>query len=119
MEKQQIVDKIEKFDLTEEQLIAIDKIIAGEIEEIDFKEVLFEIAERLSKVTNNVIDISDVGNEIGIAVGKYIKNEEDERDFVDGIYHGISLIDGTHDSGEVICVTKFKKKNTKMKKKGK
>jgi len=62
-----------------------------------------------------VIDISDVGNEIGIAVGKYIKNEEDKRDFVDGIYHGISLIDGTHDSGEAICVTKFKKKNTKKK----
>lgn len=119
MEKQEILEKIEKFDLTEEQLVAIDRIIAGELEEIDFKEVLFEIAERLSKVTNNVIDISDVGNEIGIAVGKYMQNEEDKRDFHSGLDHGISLIDGTHDLGEVICVTKFKKKNTKKKNKGK
>lgn len=117
MEKQEIINKIEKFDLTEEQLVAIDRIISGEIEDIDFKEVLFEVSERLTKVENNVIDISDVGNEIGIAIGKYIKNEEDKRDFVDGIYHGISLIDGTHDLGEVICVTKFKKKNTKKRKK--
>jgi hypothetical protein len=64
-----------------------------------------------------VIDISDVGNEIGISIGKYIKNEEDKRDFVEGIYHGISLIDGTYDSGKVICVTKVKKKDIKSKKK--
>lgn len=81
--------------------------------------LLFDVSEKLSKVENNVIDISDVGNEICIAIGKYIKNEEDKRDFVDGICHGISLIDGTHDLGEVICVTKFKKKDTKRKKKGK
>lgn len=119
MEKQEILVKIEKFDLTEEQLIAIERILAGVIVEIEYKEVLFEVSEKLSKVENNVIDISDVGNEIGIAIGKYIKNEEDKRDFVHGIYHGISLIDGTHDSREIICETIFKKKNTKNKKKRK
>jgi hypothetical protein len=100
MKKQQLLKRIENADLTEEQLIAIDRIIADEIEEIDFKEVLSEISERLSKVTNYMIDISDVGNEIGIAIGKYIKSEEEKKAFVDGIYHGISLIDGTHDSVE-------------------
>lgn len=117
MEKQKILDKIEKIDLTKEQLIAINRIIAGKTVDIDYKKVLYEVSERISKVENMVIDISDVGNEIGIAIGKYINNQDDKNDFVDGIYHGISLIDGTHDIGEVICETKFNKKNTKREKK--
>lgn len=115
--KKQILKKIEESDLTEEQLNAIDRIIEGEIEEIDYKEVLFDVAKRLSKVTHIVLDIGDVGNEVGIAIGKHIKNEDDKSFFVSGIYHGISLIDGTHDLGETICVTKGKKKKGKKKKK--
>jgi len=42
-------------------------------------------------------DISDIGNEIGIAVGKHIvKLGLDKEDFIHGIKHGISLEDGTH-----------------------
>ena len=39
-------------------------------------------------------DISDIGNEIGIVIGKY--SEDDTRDFKFGLEHGISLSNGTH-----------------------
>jgi hypothetical protein len=42
-------------------------------------------------------DISDIGNVIGIAVGKHIVELGlDKEDFINGIKHGISLKDGTH-----------------------
>ena len=57
MNKNDILKKIEKFDLTEVQLKAIENIIAGEFEFSDYKEILFEVSERISKVKNVVIDI--------------------------------------------------------------
>ena len=39
-------------------------------------------------------DISDIGNEIGIVIGKY--TEDDVKDFKFGLEHGISLSNGTH-----------------------
>jgi hypothetical protein len=97
MEKQDLIDKLEKFDLTEIQLQAIDNIIAGEVEFNDFGIVLYELSEHLSKTERIVYDIGDVGNEIGLGIGKFIKNKNDKREFIMGIEHGISLIDGTHD----------------------
>lgn len=44
-------------------------------------------------------DLSDIGNEIGIIVGKYINEKKSgyEKDtFMNGLKHGISLTDGTH-----------------------
>jgi hypothetical protein len=46
-------------------------------------------------------DLSDIGNEIGIAIGKYVHEEEsdsgwDLSDFIHGVKHGISLAKGTH-----------------------
>ena len=41
-------------------------------------------------------DLSDCGNEIGIAVGQFFKSKEDIEDFITGLKHGISLVDGTH-----------------------
>jgi len=96
MDKKELIKKIEKSDLTDDQLREIDKIIAGETEINDYKEVLHEVSERISYVESMVVDIGDVGNEIGKAIGDYIKSEEDKKDFIDGIYNGISLIDGTH-----------------------
>lgn len=102
MDKQKLIKNIEKFDLTDEQLQAIDRIIALEFssEQENFKPILKilvrNINKQIKKASCRVVDISDVGNEIGIAIGKYIKTEEDKRDFIDGIEHGISLIDGTH-----------------------
>jgi hypothetical protein len=40
-------------------------------------------------------DISDIGNEIGIAIGKYI-TEDELKDFIMGLKHGVSLSNGTH-----------------------
>ncbi|MCF6185753.1 MAG: hypothetical protein L3J56_14235 [Bacteroidales bacterium] len=98
MEKQELIKKLEKFDLTEEQLNAIESIIALELyqEFEDCKIIIDEIITSLEKITAPVLDISDVGNEIGIAVGKFIKTDNDKKEFIRGIEHGISLIDGTH-----------------------
>jgi hypothetical protein len=41
-------------------------------------------------------DISDIGNEIGIALGQYLSTEEQLNDFIAGLKHGISLTNGTH-----------------------
>jgi hypothetical protein len=41
-------------------------------------------------------DISDVGNEIGIALGQYLSTDEELNDFITGLKHGISLTNGTH-----------------------
>lgn len=43
-------------------------------------------------------DISDLGNEIGYAVGRIVENMNDTEitDFLHGIQHGISMTNGTH-----------------------
>ena len=57
-----------------------------------------DIIAQLEKVTYNG-DLSDVGNEIGIAIAKYLKKGGFELDdFIMGLRHGVSSIDGTHDS---------------------
>ena len=52
-----------------------------------------EIVERLQNFHYKG-DISDIGNEIGIVLGKLTKDQI--RDFQFGLSHGISLSDGTH-----------------------
>ena len=44
-------------------------------------------------------DIGDIGNTIGIIIGKNIidKPGYDKESFMSGLKHGFSLIDGTHD----------------------
>ena len=44
-------------------------------------------------------DLSDLGNEIGLNIGEYIDDDKfgyEKDDLISGIYHGISIIDGTH-----------------------
>jgi hypothetical protein len=41
-------------------------------------------------------DLSDIGNEIGIAIAKYIDEDNTIEDFIHGVKHGVSLMDGTH-----------------------
>lgn len=60
------------------------------------KDIIDDIIKQLQNIGYTDGDLSDVGNEIGIAVGKYIKFGDDKEDFIKGIIHGISLIDGTH-----------------------
>ena len=43
-------------------------------------------------------DLSDLGNEVGIELGNIVKDmsEEQIRDFIHGLRHGISLTNGKH-----------------------
>ena len=66
--------------------------------EIDFQNLLKSVSSKLNIVTYNNGDISDLGNEIGIAIGKSIENIKDHEisEFIFGIKHGISLTNNTH-----------------------
>ena len=66
--------------------------------QIDFKKVITDISVKLPAIPYDNGDISDIGNEIGIAVGIVIENmtEEEINDFISGFRHGVSLTNGTH-----------------------
>ena len=66
--------------------------------ELDFQKTLKSISQMLMIVKYNNGDISDIGNEIGIAIGKSIENIKDHEisEFIFGIKHGISLTNNTH-----------------------
>ena len=65
---------------------------------IDFQRTLKHIISELSNLPYDNGDISDIGNEVGIAIGTIISDisEEEINDFVSGVRHGISLINGTY-----------------------
>jgi hypothetical protein len=60
-----------------------------------FNVAKFEIEERLAQI-DYTGDLSDLGNEIGIVIGKYLDKDNTVEDFIRGLRHGISLADGTH-----------------------
>lgn len=62
----------------------------------NFKNILEELKKHLENVQYKDGDLSDVGNEIGIVLGNYIENEQEFKELVTGIRHGISLTNGTH-----------------------
>jgi len=62
----------------------------------NFQHILKQISESLSKVSYENGDLSDVGNEVGIAIGNYVTTEQEFKDFVSGLRHGISLTNGEH-----------------------
>ena len=68
----------------------------------DFEQIKIDIINQLNNMTYKIGDIDDIGNEIGIAIGKYtmLKDAEEigtsKKLFICGLEHGISLIDGTH-----------------------
>jgi len=66
--------------------------------EIKFREVFEEMCRAFNEIEYMNGDISDVGNEIGYALGKVLENlQEDEiKTFIVGLRHGISLTNGTH-----------------------
>lgn len=63
-----------------------------------FEKIIEELKEHLNKISYSGGDLSDVGNEIGLVIGKYLKDETgyEKEDFIGGFNHGLSLIDGTH-----------------------
>ena len=66
--------------------------------EIDFQAVLKTISSKLKTSTCNNGDISDIGNEIGMAVGLALNDMKASEIsvFIFGLKHGISLTNGTH-----------------------
>jgi len=62
----------------------------------NFTQILTQIREHLEKVSYDNGDLSDVGNEVGIAIGNYVTTEKEFKDFVHGLRHGISLTNGEH-----------------------
>ena len=66
--------------------------------EIQFDSVVESVISELRSRVKYEGDISDLGNEIGFAVGKVLPMiaEGELDDFISGIKHGISLTNGTH-----------------------
>jgi hypothetical protein len=62
----------------------------------NFAYVIYRVKTQLENINYDNGDISDVGNEIGIALGQYLSTEEELNDFITGLKHGISLTNGTH-----------------------
>ena len=62
----------------------------------EFTQILNQLCEHLESVRYEDGDLSDVGNEIGIVLGRYIDKEQDLKDFIQGLRHGISLTNGEH-----------------------
>ena len=62
----------------------------------NFQHIIKQIKEHMENVSYENGDLSDVGNEIGIVLGNYVESEQDFKDLVQGIRHGISLTNGTH-----------------------
>lgn len=65
---------------------------------LDFKKILNVVSSKLKIVKYGNGDISDLGNEIGIAVGTVIEQmtENEINEFISGFKHGVSLTNGTH-----------------------
>lgn len=63
------------------------------------KEHIKNIKDRLTELEGHqafpILDFGDLGNEIGIVIGTLTPDEI--RDFINGLEHGISLTNGTHD----------------------
>ena len=59
---------------------------------------ILAIIEELRSVDYFVGDLSDIGNDIGIIIGKYICEDMgfEEDSFIHGFKHGVSLSNGTH-----------------------
>jgi hypothetical protein len=62
----------------------------------EFEKIMDRLSISLGNVSYRNGDISDVGNEIGVAIGEYLSTEEELNDFISGLKHGISLTNGTH-----------------------
>ena len=66
--------------------------------EIEFKETANKISEHLNNLKDYNGDISDIGNEIGFAIGSILEHmtEDEINSFILGFKHGVSLTNGTH-----------------------
>ena len=61
-----------------------------------FDKIVEEVILQLANMEYHDGDISDLGNEIGIAIGTQLDKDNTIEDFIMGVRHGVSLVDGTH-----------------------
>lgn len=66
------------------------------MEKLNFKKTIKKLITDLSEVSYPGGDIGDIGNEIGYSIGLELDSEDKIKDFIHGLRHGISLVDGTH-----------------------
>lgn len=74
-------------------------MLREECKNIKIVETLDDLNKEIKKdLSYDLCDISDLGNEIGFALGKLIPNmtEDETQLFISGIRHGISLTNGSH-----------------------
>ena len=62
----------------------------------EFEKISSNLVISLANIAYKNGDISDIGNEIGVAIGEHLSTEEELNDFISGLKHGISLKNGTH-----------------------
>jgi len=60
----------------------------------DFKKISEEISIHFANIAYTNGEISDLGNEMGLALGKSIPriSDQDIEDFIRGVHHGIDLV---------------------------
>ena len=68
----------------------------------EFKRIAKDIILQLAAIDYDTGDLSDIGNEVGIAIARFTMRKDakekgfDIDNFIIGLEHGISLQDGTH-----------------------
>lgn len=89
---------VQKFLLTQQRN---DTSLFGVIEDI-MRDIELRFKEEPYLSDNQELDLGDLGNLIGMAIGKYTMFDNSTQlglstdEFIFGLEHGISLIDGTH-----------------------
>lgn len=68
---------------------------------MSYQIIVEEIHKELQTNNDHILhngDLSDIGNHIGIVIGRYIEDKPgfELLDFMAGLQHGISLTDGSH-----------------------
>ena len=79
--------------------ILSNKRIINQMDKQDFNKIFVDITEELHNIQRiDMMDLSDIGNSIGMAIARNFEDKMgyEKEDFIAGIRHGISLIDGTH-----------------------
>jgi hypothetical protein len=88
------------FSLEFGKVFSYDEKIRKRIHATDFFGLVKKLKSNLDAIHYEG-DLSDIGNEIGFAIGEYLNEHKDAvggtpGDFINGFKHGISLTNGTH-----------------------
>ena len=88
------------FTLEWGKVFSYEDKVRDKIKDSKFQDIIKNLKAQLDFVCYEG-DLSDLGNEIGIAIGKSIEANKNKlgyelEDFINGVKHGVSLVDGTH-----------------------